>query len=85
MGTDLYVNFSASAAGSIRIELQDEHGWPLPGFGLEEGVELLGDDLERRIRWGQGAELGQLVGRPVKIRFRMVDVDLYSFQFRSED
>lgn len=82
-GTDLYVNFSASAAGSIRIELQDEHGWPLPGFGLNEGVELLGDDLERRVRWSKNANLAQLAGTPVKIRFQIVDADLYSFQFRS--
>jgi len=78
-GSDLYINFSASAAGSIKIELQDERGWPLPGFGLDECVELLGDDLNRRVRWR--SDLSQLAGVPIKVLFKMVDADLYSFRF----
>ena len=81
-GSDLWVNFSASAAGSIAIELQDEHGWPIPGFALGEGVELLGDDLERRVRWSNGADLSQLAGKVVKLRFKIIDADLFSFQFK---
>jgi len=80
-GSDLSINFSASAAGSIRIELQDERGWPLPGFALEDGVELLGDDVNRRVRWKNGADLSALAGVHIKVLFRIVDADLYSFQF----
>ncbi len=81
-GSDLWVNFSASAAGSIAIEVQDTHGWPIPGFAMGEGVELLGDDLERRVRWSKGADLSQLAGKTVKLRFKIIDADLFSFQFK---
>jgi len=81
-GSDLVINFSASAAGSINIELQDERGWPLPGFTLQDNVELLGDDLERRVRWKHGQNLERLAGTPVRVLFELTDADLYSFQFR---
>ncbi len=80
-GKELEINFAASAAGSVRVELQDLHGVPLPGFALDDGVEVLGDDLERRVRWKDGADLAALAGTPVRVRFRLVDADLYAFRF----
>ena len=35
-GENLHLNFATSAAGSIRVEIQDAKGNPLPGFSLEE-------------------------------------------------
>ena len=81
-GRDLVVNLSASAAGGIRAELQDMQGVAIPGFDLENCVEVIGDDLERRVRWEDGADLGALAGMPVRLRFQLVDADLYSFRFR---
>jgi len=34
-GSNLVLNFATSAAGSIRLEIQDANGNPLPGFALE--------------------------------------------------
>ena len=34
-GRELRINFSTSAVGSLRLELQDAQGKPLPGFELE--------------------------------------------------
>jgi hypothetical protein len=81
-GRELVVNFSASAAGGVRIEIRDEQGWPLPGFSLDDCVELLGDDLERTVRWKEDKNLSALTGRPVRLRFQMADADLYAFRFR---
>lgn len=83
-GDHLTVNFSASAAGSIRVELQDIHGVPVQGFSLEDNVELLGDDLERQVKWKGNPDLAALQGFPVRLRFQLVDADLYSFQFSKE-
>ncbi len=80
-GNRLQVNFSASAAGSVRVQLQDQEGLPLPGFSLDDGVELLGDDLERTVRWRSGANMASLSGRFVRIRFDLVDADLFAFRF----
>ena len=83
-GDNLTVNFSASAAGDIRVELQNIHGVPIPGFTLEDNVELLGDDLERRVRWKDNPDLAALKGVPVRLRFQLADADLYSFQFNQK-
>jgi len=83
-GERLDLNFATSAGGGIRVELQDEAGRPLPGYSLEESVELIGNEVERSARWTGGANLAWLAGRVVRLRFRMVDADLYSFRFARE-
>ena len=81
-GKTLRLNFATSAAGSLRVELQDEHGKPLPGFSLDDCEELFGDTLDRSVHWKTKADLSALIGRPVRVRFELRDADLYSFQFR---
>ncbi|HET6572299.1 MAG TPA: hypothetical protein VFG68_01765 [Fimbriiglobus sp.] len=80
-GKDLEVNFATSAAGGIRVELQDESGKPLPGFALADAVETIGNETDRVIRWKAGTDVGSLAGRPVRLRFVMKDARLYSFRF----
>jgi hypothetical protein len=81
-GKELVLNFSTSAAGSVRVELQDESGKALPGYSLAEAVELVGDDVERVVAWKSGADLRRLAGKPVRLRFLMKDADVYSLRFR---
>ncbi len=82
-GRELVLNFSASAAGSIRVELlRDQMNDPVEGFSLEECVEVLGDELERIVRWQDGRELGGLAGTPVRLRFVLRDAEIFSFRFR---
>ncbi len=82
-GRELALNFSASAAGSVRVELlRDQMNVPVEGFSLEECVGALGDDLERVVRWQGGREVGSLAGTPVRLRFVLRDAELFSFRFR---
>lgn len=81
-GKNLVLNFSASAAGSIRIEIQDLDGRSMPGFALDEMPEILGDSLDRVVAWKEGSDLAALAGKPVRLRFVMKDADVFSFQFR---
>ncbi len=81
-GGRLIINFATSAAGSVRVELQDAAGWPLPGFGLTDAVEQIGDDIERVVTWKNGPDLSRWSGAPVRLRFVIKDADLYSLQFR---
>jgi len=81
-GTSLWLNFATSAAGSLRVELQDEQGEPLPGYSLDDCEELFGDTLDRGVSWKSKADLSPLIGRSVRVRFVLHDADLYSFQFR---
>ena len=81
-GRNLTLNFSASAAGSIRVELlRDQVDTPIEGCTLDECVEVLGDDLERVVRWVDGPDVSRLAGVPVRLRFVLRDADLFSFRF----
>lgn len=82
-GRELEINYSTSAGGQIRVELQDETGRPLPGFALSDCVPIYGDEIARVVRWKSGADLGALASRPVRLRFAMEDADLFSLRFRS--
>jgi hypothetical protein len=81
-GRELEINYSTSAAGSIRVELQDAEWKPLPGYSAEECPEILGDEIERVVSWQRGSDLAALAGRPVRLRFVLKDADVYSFRFR---
>ena len=81
-GRELEINYSTSAAGEVRVELQDAAGTPLPGFSLEEAEPIYSDHLARVVKWKGGSDLGALAGKPVRLRFVMSDADLFSIRFR---
>lgn len=80
-GTRLLLNYATSAAGSVRVEIQDEAGRPMPGFALTDCCEIIGDHIERAVLWTGGDSVAALAGRPVRLRFVMKDADLYSIRF----
>jgi hypothetical protein len=81
-GNELIVNFSASAAGSLRVQIENESGAPFLGYALADSEEIIGDSIERIVRWKGGPDVNVLAGKPVKLRFAMKDADLYSIRFR---
>ena len=81
-GNQLTLNVSTSAAGSVRVEIQNVDGQPLPGFALADCQDVYGDDLERTVIWAGNPNLGALAGKSVRLRFEVKDADLYSFQFQ---
>ena len=84
-GARLEINFSTSAAGSVRVEIQDAEGKPMPGFALNDCQPQFGDQLDRVVSWKSGTDVSRLAGKPVRLRFELKDADLYAFQFaRSE-
>ena len=82
-GDHLQLNFATSAAGSIQIEFQSPDGNPYPGFELAESPELFGDHLKHVVTWPNEHHLGELSGKPVRMRFVLRDADLYSMRFRN--
>jgi hypothetical protein len=81
-GRVLEVNCSTSAAGGLRVEIEDSSGHALPGYALEDCPEMIGDNIARVVRWKGGSDLEELAGSVVRLRFAMRDMDLYSFCFR---
>jgi hypothetical protein len=81
-GKDLELNYSTSAAGFVRVEVQDASGKPIPEYSLAQSVDVIGDHLARTVAWKSGSDLSQLAGKPVRLRFVMKDADLFSIRFR---
>ncbi|HVK18409.1 MAG TPA: hypothetical protein VM533_15845 [Fimbriiglobus sp.] len=81
-GSGLEVNFATSAAGSVRVELQDAAGASIPGYTLAECSPLFGDTVSRSVTWKAGGDVGKLAGKPVRLRFALADADLYAYRFR---
>lgn len=81
-GKELEMNYSTSAAGFVRVEVQDASGKPIRGFTLDDCPEVIGDEIERVVAWKGGKDLSKLAGQPVRLRFVMKDADLFSIRFR---
>ena len=80
-GRQLTLNMSSSAAGGVFVEIQDAAGQPIPGFTLAECRELNTDDLARVVSWKNGSDVSSLAGKPIRLRFRLKDADLFALQF----
>ena len=81
-GSDLELNYSTSAVGSVQVEIQDDEGCPIPGFSLADGPEKFGDEIGGVFHWDRAGDLRRLAGTPVRLRFMLKDADLYAFRFR---
>lgn len=80
-GDTLWINYSTSAAGSIRFEFLVADGDPLPEWSGDNAAEIFGDSLREPVEWGNGGSLEPLEGQPVRLRITLKDADLYSIQF----
>jgi len=81
-GSELELNYSTSAVGSVRVEVQDGEGRPLPGLSLADAPEKFGDEIDGVYNWlNDGSPVG-LAGTTVHLRFVLKDADLYAFRFR---
>lgn len=80
-GQRLTLNLSASAAGGVFVEIQDAAGQPIPGFTLADCRELNTDGLARVVSWKNGSDVSSLAGKPIRLRFRLKDADLFALQF----
>lgn len=82
-GDHLVLNYSTSGAGEIRVELQDDSGRPLPGYTLADCDVLIGDRIDGVVSWHGQRSVARYMNKPVRLRFEMVDADIYSFGFPS--
>ena len=85
-GTQLELNFATSAAGSIRVEIQDTDGNPLDGYSLADCPEIFGDTIARTVVWKDDSkDVSILAEKPVRLLFELKDADLYSFRFGGDE
>jgi hypothetical protein len=82
IGNQLELNFATSAAGSIKIEIQDASGQPLPGFTLADSLDTIGNELDRVVQWKRGSDVSALANQPVRLKFVLKDADVFSLRFK---
>ena len=80
-GQRLSFNYATSAAGNLRVELQDSGGQPIPGFSLVDADELFGDSVDQKATWKNFTDVSRRAGQAVRLHFVLRDGDLFSFQF----
>ena len=81
-GKRLTMNYATSAAGSVRVEVQDADGKPIRGLSLDDATTHFGDRLEQTVHWGERTDVSALAGQPIRLRFVMRDADVYAIRFR---
>ena len=80
-GNRLTVNALTQGGGHVAVELQDAVGNPIPGFALADCEGLVGEEVDRVVRWKRGSAVSGLAGRPIRMRFVLRDADLFSIKF----
>jgi hypothetical protein len=79
--TMLLLNVSTSAAGSVRCEIRDEQGKPVPGYTFKDCDLICGDKIEWPVTWNGSGELKQFAGKVIRLCFELKDADLYAMRF----
>ena len=80
-GERLKLNIDTSALGSARVEILDEGGRPVPGFGSSDCDVINGSYTNREVTWKNKGDVRPLAGRTVRLRFVMRSTKLYAFEF----
>ena len=65
------------------MEIQDEDGTPIVGLSLDDCNEVFGDKIEGVVTWKDGSALHAHAGKPVRLRVKLRDANLYAFRFAS--
>jgi predicted neuraminidase len=81
-GSSLYLDFSTSPIGSIRLELQDFMGVAMKGYTLDDCLEIKGEGTENLVHWKQGHDVSAFAGQLIRMRFSMNNAVLFSFRFK---
>ena len=80
-GDKLVLNYATAAAGRIKVEIQDADGQAIPGYSLDDCKLIVGDEIERVVKWEGGGSVSDLKGQAIRLRFQLLDADLFSIRF----
>ena len=80
-GGELHVNVD-SWRGRVTAEVLDaEDGRPITGYTKDESIPAVIDSIDEMQSWKDRADLSELRGRTVRLRFSLLRAELYSFWF----
>lgn len=81
-GKSLYVNADAKD-GEVRAEVLSAASGhaqgSIPGLGMDQSTPLRRDSVRQELTWGGSPGLGSLVGKPIRLSFRIRNARLFAF------
>ncbi|MGE3315274.1 MAG: hypothetical protein AB7O26_09170 [Planctomycetaceae bacterium] len=83
-GSALRLNIDTGAMGTAFVEIQDEHGRPIPGYTMADCEEIGGNYIDQRVYWKGKSDVSSLAGKPVRLRINLKRAKLYAFQFTAD-
>ena len=80
-GKELILNVATSAAGNLWAEICGLDGKPIEGYSFDDCDVVFGDFIDRKVTWRGESDLSALAGKPVILKFKMAETDLFSLRF----
>lgn len=80
-GDRLELNIDTDAIGYAQVGFLDEHGRPVEGFTVDDGLYINGDFIGGEVEWLNGRDVSPLAGKTVQVVLRMRGAKLYAMQF----
>ncbi len=75
----LTVNFQGPQ-GEVLVQITDFKRKPMKGYTFADCVPLSGDKTDAPVRWRKHNDLSGLLGKRIRLEFRMRDARLYAFR-----
>src|SRR5204863_3626402 len=83
-GKQLQLNVDTGALGSVRVELLDQQGHVIPGYGERDCDLINGNYVAHAVTWKGKSDVSALAGQALRLRFVMRSTKLFAFQFVSK-
>ncbi|MBD03409.1 MAG: hypothetical protein CME24_03565 [Gemmatimonadetes bacterium] len=80
-GSELQLNVDCSALGQVWVEIRNEDNHVIDGYSLDESIDIDRNHIAAPVRWHEKDDVGELIGRPVRLHFKLRACKLYAFQF----
>jgi hypothetical protein len=79
-GKEIQINARTSRAGVVEFEVR-RNGQALKGFGFDDCVPFSGDEIWVPFRWKNGADVAELRGKQIELRFRLRSAKIFACKF----
>jgi hypothetical protein len=80
-GNKLQVNAKLFPQGTVKVEILDASGRPVPEYSVHEAIPVKGDQYAATVQWKNASNISKLQGKEIRLRFYVKGGDLYSYWF----
>jgi hypothetical protein len=81
----LFLNAATWGNGLIRAEVMTRDWRPVEGFTQADAIPIKGNALAHPVRWKDHADLGQWIGKEMRLKFYMADARIHAMIQETEN